>query len=70
MATWRSISNALSYATQSSATEAYRGKVGWREKVTAQEAFDVGSGRLRAERFTDFSEDEETRVVLRGGRGE
>ena len=70
MATWRSISNALSYASQSSATEAYRGKVGWREKVTAQEAFDGGSGRMRAETFTDFSEDEETRVVLRGGHGE
>lgn len=64
---WRSISGALNQSTPGSATEIYRKESRSTKRVTVHKFFDGASGTVRAERFTDYSECEETRIVLRGG---
>lgn len=63
---WRSVSGAVSPSTRGGETEIYRKQSRSTKRVTVHKIFDVASGTVRAERFTDYSECEETRIVLRG----
>ena len=69
---WRGISGALSPSTpaQGGEREIYRKESRTTKRVTVHKFLDAASGTVRAERFTDYSECEATRIVLRGGRNE
>lgn len=63
---WRSVSGALSPPTRGGGTEIYRKKSRSTKRVTVHKIFDAASGTVRAERLSDYSECEETRIALRG----
>lgn len=63
---WRSVSGTFRPSTRRSGTEIYRKKSQSTKRVKVHKIFNLASGTLRAERFTDYSECEETRTVVNG----